>query len=288
MPNVTCGVLIDLRRLGTLESQNEKMQTVEDPVDRRKRLSRLRQKAWRERRKAACHPSEPFLNTESKWKGHGILFTTDSHEKLEAANKARNAVARSNESKLIPPLIPYSIAFPAHKVIFPLSPDHRLITIVQYNVLRGLIWNLAALSMLDRIPSECAETFGVPGQSVSNNLGQIPRDLRWTSVQRSIEHSYWISVIPFPAMRDNLILMADQYDTHDLLHDMGIGLYEGLEDAERKGFLVWEDPWCASGWEISEGFVKKWGFLLKGCSVEVEITNRWRELRGEERLVVEV
>ncbi|CAH0043535.1 unnamed protein product [Clonostachys solani] len=168
------------------------------------------------------------------------------------------------------------------------KPDHRLITIVQYNVLRAMIWNLAALSMLDQIPSGCAETFGVSGQNISENTGQIPPDLRWTTVQKSVDHPYWISVIPFPAMRDNLILMADQYDSRDLLHDMGIGLYEGLDDAERRGFLVWEDPWRASGWEVSEGFVKKWGFLLKGCLFEMETTNRWRELRGEERLVVEV
>ncbi|CAH0021806.1 unnamed protein product [Clonostachys rhizophaga] len=268
-----------------LLKHDETRQRVEDPVDRRKRLSRLRQRAWRDRKKAACTPSP---NTSAGWKGYGILVATNNRGSIESTHKAENAHAKPNKGQLIPPLIPYSISFPAHQVVFPLSPDHRLITIVQYNVLRAMIWNLAALSMLDQIPSECAETFGVPGQNISNNLGQIPPNLQWTSVQKSVDHPYWISVIPFPAMRDNLILMEDRYDSRDLLHDLGLGLYEGLDDAERRGFLVWEDPWRSSGWEVSEGFVKKWDFLLKGCSVEMETTNRWRELRGEERLVVEV
>ncbi|CAG9944896.1 unnamed protein product [Clonostachys rosea f. rosea IK726] len=268
-----------------LVKHDETKQKFEDPVDRRKRLSRLRQRAWRDRKRAACTPPP---NTNSEWKGYGILVSIGTQEKIEATHEAEIAYAKPNNSKLIPPLIPYSTSFPAYKVVFPLSPDHRLITIVQYNVLRAMIWNLAALSMLDQIPSDCAETFGVFGQNFSNNTGQIPPNLQWTSIQRSMDHPYWISVIPFPAMRDNLILMADQYDSRGLLHDVGLGLYEGLDDAERRGFLVWEDPWRASGWEVSEGFVKKWGFLLKGCSVEMETTNRWRELRGEERLVIEV
>ena len=39
---------------------------------------------------------------------------------------------------------------------------------------------------------------------------------------------------------------------------------------------------------MSEGFVRKWGFLLAGCADVIEFTNRWRDIRGEERLIVEV
>jgi hypothetical protein len=34
-------------------------------------------------------------------------------------------------------------------------------------------------------------------------------------------------------------------------------------------------------WELMEGFVEKWGFLLGGCEVLIEGTNRWRAVRGE-------
>jgi hypothetical protein len=34
--------------------------------------------------------------------------------------------------------------------------------------------------------------------------------------------------------------------------------------------------------------VRKWGFLLRGCGEIIEVTNRWRAVRDEEPLVVEV
>jgi hypothetical protein len=39
---------------------------------------------------------------------------------------------------------------------------------------------------------------------------------------------------------------------------------------------------------MSKGFVEKWSWLLKGCSTLLESTNKYREQRGEERLVVEI
>jgi hypothetical protein len=42
------------------------------------------------------------------------------------------------------------------------------------------------------------------------------------------------------------------------------------------------------GWEVTEGFLRKWGFLLEGCDELIESTNRWRALRGEERLIIEL
>lgn len=48
---------------------------------------------------------------------------------------------------------------------------------------------------------------------------------------------------------------------------------------------IWgSTPWESHGWEIGEGFVRKWGFLL-----DEEIlsgTNFWRAQRGEEALVL--
>lgn len=53
--------------------------------------------------------------------------------------------------------------------------------------------------------------------------------------------------------------------------------------------MVWGEPWCVDGWEFSEGFARKWGsLLLRGCGELVASTNRWRGLRGERALVVEV
>jgi hypothetical protein len=66
------------------------------------------------------------------------------------------------------------------------------------------------------------------------------------------------------------------------------GLYEGFNDLELRGIMVWSDPWHPDGWEVTEGFARKWGFLLKGCGELIEASNRWRAMRHEDRLVVEI
>lgn len=66
------------------------------------------------------------------------------------------------------------------------------------------------------------------------------------------------------------------------------GLFEGYNDWEIRGCMVWGDPWRQDEWESSQGFVTKWGWLLKGCDDVVRSSNKWRASRGEEPLVIEV
>lgn len=52
--------------------------------------------------------------------------------------------------------------------------------------------------------------------------------------------------------------------------------------------MVWGESWLVESWEMSEGFVRKYAWLLEdeGCEEVIRATNRWREKRGEELLVV--
>lgn len=199
--------------------------------------------------------------------------------------------ARPTRHKLIPPLLPYTtyatLGRPTPTITFPLSADHCLITLVQYNVVRAILFNMNILSLLDCLPSECSRSFRVPFLDVTPPE-KIPADLQPTPLQESTPHPFWIQAIPFPAMRDNLILLAGMYDSESFRYDIGEGLYEGFDDVERRGFLVWGESWCGRGWEVSQGFVNKWGFLLKGCPEVIESTNRWREVRGEDRLILDI
>ncbi|KAL7816336.1 hypothetical protein V8C44DRAFT_322429 [Trichoderma aethiopicum] len=54
------------------------------------------------------------------------------------------------------------------------------------------------------------------------------------------------------------------------------------------GIVSWSDPWEIAGWEFTEKFVTKWGFLLQGCPDVVAAANKWRAMRGEDPLVVEL
>ncbi|KAL7930046.1 hypothetical protein V8C35DRAFT_313961 [Trichoderma chlorosporum] len=71
------------------------------------------------------------------------------------------------------------------------------------------------------------------------------------------------------------------------LQEQKLRTYSPTSSAEL-GILSWSDPWDISGWEFTEKFVTKWGFLLQGCSDVVTAANTWRALRGEDPLVVEV
>ncbi|RMJ15078.1 hypothetical protein CDV36_005233 [Fusarium kuroshium] len=54
------------------------------------------------------------------------------------------------------------------------------------------------------------------------------------------------------------------------------------------GIISWSDPWDTDGWEVTESFAKKWGFLLIGCDDVVDAANKWRESRGENPLSVKI
>jgi hypothetical protein len=171
-------------------------------------------------------------------------------------------------------------------VVFPISPDHHLITLVQYNVLRAMMTNFKLLSLLHTLPDVCGNYFYDSFVSVTTTA--IPPALQPTPMQQVVPHPPWVDIVPDAALRDNLIVHQKDIDVNELCSDLVGGLYEGYDDVALRGILVWRDPWREDAWEVTEGFAKKWAFLLKGCQMLVSATNAWRQSRGEEALVVEL
>lgn len=267
-----------------------------------------------QRKIAARNPQIIASINDGAWKGYGLLMIPDQHDSeigvggpVVAASQKRdgqentasrlastvvgNYGKKPNKQKAIPPLLSYESSDTSSQhsppMRLPLSADHCLITLVQYNVVRAMLFNMSILSMMDCFPLGCGRALQIPYfGAIAPDM--IPSDLQPTPLQKSTSYPFWINAIPFPRLRDNLIRMLGQYDSDGLLYDLGQGLYEGFDDAERRGYLVWGDPWSADGWEVSEGFVRKWGFLLAGCVDVIESTNRWRDVRGEERLILEI
>ena len=98
----------------------------------------------------------------------------------------------------------------------------------------------------------------------------------------------WIDLLPHSTMRDNAIRAMGTYDHRDLTNDMMGGYERGQNTIETTGVLIWGNPWEAEGWEVTEGFMKKWAFLFKDCWDVMAATNRWRAERGDEPLVFEI
>ncbi|OTB12062.1 hypothetical protein K445DRAFT_321552 [Daldinia sp. EC12] len=213
------------------------------------------------------------------------------NQRRDLIHSAKDALP-SPKRQTIPPMIPYldthdqsdTTTIPSFS--FPISADHRLLVLIQYNVLRAFITNMSILSVLHRMPLECGAALNIKDLPPSPET--IPPNLESTPVQQRVAHDFWIDIVPWGGMRDNLILNHGRYDEEDLCLDMAGGLYEGFDDIEARGLIVWGEPWSETGWEVTEGFAKKWSFLLKGCRTLIESTNKWRESRGEERLIIEV
>lgn len=181
-------------------------------------------------------------------------------------------------------LPPRSRKGPPSTPFFPLSADH-LITLLQYNALRALSANRTLISGILTTPLDCVDevihTLHWPAQPEL-----LPATLLPTPLQQTVPHGDWIDLFPCPQSRDHLIRAAGSFDEDELWADCIGGLYEGFPDdeMEKRGIIAWSPPWDVSGWEMSEGFLRKWGWLIQ-CSPGILVaTNRWRLERGEEPL----
>jgi Domain of unknown function (DUF3425) len=183
------------------------------------------------------------------------------------------------------PLLPDKPRKEQFNIVFPLCPDH-LITLLQFNALRALAVNRTLISGILVTPLDCdEEVIHVIPYPTKPEL--LPSTLLPTTLQQTVPHGDWIDMFPCPEGRDRLIRAAGTFDEDELWADCIGGLYEGFPDdeVERRGIIAWSPPWDITGWEMSEGFLRKWGWLFKGLPGSLEATNRWRMERGEEPFV---
>jgi hypothetical protein len=155
---------------------------------------------------------------------------------------------------------------------------------------------------------------------IRSRPGQVlPHSLYPTNVQMNIAHSSWLSTVPFAQLRDNLIRCEKEFDHYDLCNDLFGELFnknlsknsgsraadfqpsaseleaeeidrhfwDEIDDevtSQRRGFIVWGEPWDTNNWEVTPGFVKKWPWAIKGCQDLMLSSNRWRVKRDERRI----
>ncbi|KAF2175945.1 hypothetical protein K469DRAFT_608968, partial [Zopfia rhizophila CBS 207.26] len=169
---------------------------------------------------------------------------------------------------------------------FPLSVDHQLFVLIQYNALRGVMTNMSILLHLNGRP------LGGWADFYTEDLPTPPDNalpsLQPTYLRKTVSHESWVDIIPYATLRDNSLRNQDSLNADALCDDFLGGMYEGVSEVESRGMILWGGPWPEDGWEISEDFARKWSFLLGGCGDLIGSTNGWREAKGEERLVVEV
>lgn len=155
-------------------------------------------------------------------------------------------------------------------------------TLTKVNVFRAFAQNLRLIGWSEYwMDHDAISPFNTalpqsPSAPGSNSL--IPTNLQPTRIQKSVHHHPWLDFFPLPKMRDNLIEAGDDWDDEQLCHDI-MGFWgESTMDA---GLLVWGEPWDVQNWEVTEPFLKKWQWVVRGCPELMNATNSWRACRGE-------
>ncbi|CRG86412.1 hypothetical protein PISL3812_03418 [Talaromyces islandicus] len=267
-------------QLAEARSREDDWTGTKDAAARRRAQTRLNTRAYRKRKALAkkAEASDPAIQPEALvdcWDIERQSLSAVPASRIKQVYNARN------------PLLPNKSRKGQCSFVFPLCPDH-LITLLQYNALRALIVNRTLISGILASPLDCnEEVIHVITCPTKSQLKSLPPALLPTALQQTVPHGDWIDIFPCPEGRDRLIRAAGTFDEDELWADCIGGLFEGFPDdeIERRGVIAWSPPWDISGWEMSEGFVRKWGWLLEGLPGPLEATNRWRMERGEEPFV---
>ncbi|KAF2188492.1 hypothetical protein K469DRAFT_660186 [Zopfia rhizophila CBS 207.26] len=155
----------------------------------------------------------------------------------------------------------------------------------QFNFIRALLANVEVLGLSsNQMDDDAISPFNSLGshqaEVPTTLVSRLPAGLRPTDLQCATLHHPWIDLLPVPEMRDNLFRRGlDSFDEDELCHALR-GRTPGLDP----GVLVWRDPWDPCGWEVTEAFVRSWGWVISGCWDLLRSTNKWRAQRGEKPL----
>lgn len=162
------------------------------------------------------------------------------------------------------------------------SADVVLLPLTRLNSLRGILANMYTLDIqLPEMEDDAAiSSFNKAWDQSSKRAMTLPPSLQPTEYQLSQPHHPWFDVLPFPKLRETLIARQGEYDDTELCIDM-----LGMDEATSVGLLVWRDPWDPAAWEMTEQFVRKWGWLFKSSLELRSSTTQWRSLRGEDAIV---
>ncbi|KAF3397080.1 hypothetical protein DPV78_007897 [Talaromyces pinophilus] len=271
--------LASMRQLAEARSEDDDWTGLKDKSERRKRQTRLALRALRKRKAAQRATKHESLS------GEAMMLNTNTALKPRHTKSLGEQFGLHFASGLfIPSYVTHSGRVIPERYLFPISRDH-LLPLLEFNVYRASITNLLIMGHVHLIHETCGfrgpvTIFPNPYQGVG-----IPPTLQRTALQQSTPYPDWVDLLPSPQMRDNAIKTQHLFTNKELAADILTGMV-GQEDRKHPGLLVWSDPWDPSGWELTEGFVKKWGFLVQGCQDLVRSTNYWRKIRGETPLAL--
>ncbi|KAK1450352.1 hypothetical protein CMEL01_07688 [Colletotrichum melonis] len=308
-PAIPAGTVIPVianPRLAELRDPSEDWTGVTSTAERRKLQNRLNQRARRRRaqKKLGKHsPSDRSPSTEVESDPSTALVKKESASPTnENTQTALAAIIAGKIGKAAVPDVCLlgKTGMPAmlEKFAEGAYEDYMrgrpctdyLTTLVRVNVFHAFVRNAKALSFnKEWLTYDAISPFNKAGPDLgrATTSASCPSNMLPTALQLSVEHHPWIDFFPHPRMRDNFLRIVaehgeDYIDEDEMCRDVvDVGAGAGVEDA---ALIVWGEPWDPRGWEATEPFLRKWGWLLDGCTEMLEGTNYWREKRGLRKL----
>lgn len=110
------------------------------------------------------------------------------------------------------------------------------------------------------------------------NIGALPHSLHPTIRQLQIPHHPYLDVLASASLRDNILIATLSDNQEDQL----------CMDLHTNGSVtVWgSQSWSSMGWEVSQDFVDRWGWILDDETIRS--SNFWRVERGEPPLCIQM
>ncbi|KAF4966422.1 hypothetical protein FZEAL_10660 [Fusarium zealandicum] len=247
-------------------------------AERRRRQNRLNQRAYRKRKLA----HDGGDGDDDQLVSHAHAATRSSEGYLMIADPRQRALVYAFMQ-----LVHMQHTLKNHRLAY-------LPSLIRLNAINALSRNAHSIGIpLDRLcRDELISPFNALGPTPFVRGVPVehayPESLHPTPLQAAVEHHPWTDLLPFPRFRDNILnAITSGVLDEDLLCGDLLSVVGG-QDLDSVFLIVWGEPSDLYGWEVSEGFLRKWGWLLRGCPEMIESTNRWRLQRGETRLDVQV
>lgn len=161
-----------------------------------------------------------------------------------------------------------------------IGSDH-LITLIYYNVFRGLSKNIQALKLdLNLMRRRDYQSPFITGEI---DLSTLAPDFQPTLIQRTHPHHPCFDIFPDAVVRDNAIRSWAKGLPYGFLctNLAGRRSWHEIELPARHSCILWGDADNADNWEVTEAFADRWPYLVKGAFRLQAATNKWRALRGE-------
>ncbi|KAM5357695.1 hypothetical protein ACJZ2D_015996 [Fusarium nematophilum] len=272
-------VLEQMPHQSQVQTSEEDWAGVTSTAERRKLQNRLNQRARRTRKRLG-EASRPLAAAPKVVPREGALHVPSNAEAGKQVDERLQKILRMTQQAQAEYLA-------RHR-----HPE-RLLSIMQINIFHALHRNSEALGQSTLwLFCDSISPFGNTGPENTSNpsnpnlaVANYPHSLAPTTSQLSTPHHPWIDLFPWPQLRDRIIhlcYVAEAMDDDELCVDMAE--FDAPRDRESVSLIVWGDPWDPRGWEATVPFLRKWGWLLAGCTELLEGTNYWRTRRGEREL----